>query len=246
MTILHPKMSDGKTRCYRKSFTIIELLVVIGVIFILISMLFPALRRAKEATKKIACQNNLKQVGMYYCVYNDDFNNYMPPSYYWMLPIVKSWVAIMMDAGIINDSKVFACPAFESEVPTLAEIKNEGFSGPFNINCVHYGYNHHYIGRDIQLNLPPLKTSTITAPSSVLLTADSRVSYSNSFIMGYYRILPFPDPGGNAYAWYAFLDRRHAGGLNILFCDFHVEGVQCELNPYDTITENKYFKVPFQ
>lgn len=64
----------------RKGFTLIELLVVIAIIAILAAILFPVFARARENARRASCQSNLKQVGLGFQQYSQDYDEKMPPN----------------------------------------------------------------------------------------------------------------------------------------------------------------------
>lgn len=71
-------MSPGSNR---RAFTLVELLVVIGIIAVLISVLLPALGRARDSAKQTACASNLRQVSLAMLVYINDNRGKFPRAY---------------------------------------------------------------------------------------------------------------------------------------------------------------------
>lgn len=67
---LHPKRNNA--------FTLIELLVVISIISILIAILLPALASARKAARNAQCQSNLKGIGVYWAIYQNEYKDRMP------------------------------------------------------------------------------------------------------------------------------------------------------------------------
>lgn len=111
----------------KAGFTLIELLVVIAIIALLMAILMPALSRAKEATKRAVCSNQLKQVGVAITAYAGDNESLLP--YYgdqmhpyavyrseaqWLdaegNPIAQK-VALLYEGRYIGEPKVFYCPS---------------------------------------------------------------------------------------------------------------------------------------
>jgi prepilin-type N-terminal cleavage/methylation domain-containing protein/prepilin-type processing-associated H-X9-DG protein len=63
----------------RRGFTLVELLVVVGIIAVLISILMPALSAAQRQSKTVSCASNMRQIGTYLLMYANENRGQMIP-----------------------------------------------------------------------------------------------------------------------------------------------------------------------
>ena len=73
-------ISDRRNGCVT-GFTLVELLVVIGIIALLMGLLLPALGRARESARKTACLSNLRQTHQFLVIYANDYKDRVPVGY---------------------------------------------------------------------------------------------------------------------------------------------------------------------
>lgn len=181
----------------KNRFTLIELLVVIAIIGVLASLLLPALKRATDAARKIACSSNLRQVATGVQLYAVDYDGYlMPYSGRWSSSL-WIWPARMLLLDYIAEYQTLQCPADTEYIG--------------NINP-RYGYSNYGMNTWMGVHEDPhtslLRIDVISDPATSGLTIDCTSEYN--------RYYPKAD---GSISWIHYC---HSGGANVLFVDGHV------------------------
>ena len=130
-------------RFQRRAFTLVELLVVIGIIAVLIGILLPTLSRAREAAKRTACLSNIRELGNHLRMYSVMYKDALPIGFMdqkafsyimnWCNagsnPPKPSQMGLIVVAGISKDPKTFFCPSeYEKSEFTYQPNPPGGFS----------------------------------------------------------------------------------------------------------------------
>jgi prepilin-type processing-associated H-X9-DG protein/prepilin-type N-terminal cleavage/methylation domain-containing protein len=225
----------------RRGFTLVELLVVIGIIALLIGILMPALTKARMQANTVKCGANLHTMGQALVMYTNQYNAY--PGHCGLVSGITAAVwptRLRPDAN--KDQGIWHCPSQEAsfEWPTIppagSTISNAPGDARFgyekgemviNVQATpsSYGYNdwgtnnaqgnpQRGLGGDIgfAVNVKELRTSKVKSASDMIAIADSFTNKSWDW-----NIDPSPD---QADQWPG---KIHNKGANVLFCDGHVE-----------------------
>lgn len=219
-----------------KLFTMIELLIVISIMAILASLLFPALSKARESARGIKCASNLKQLNLSFTMYAGDQDGWYPK----MWDGAKEWHRVLCDEGYTNCTRleaagyvldggaaaghktVFWCPS-DKRNPTIANPYPQGVS---------YAQNACVFGDGSASWLSYKKVASIKSPSATLHLTDC---WSNFYNGSAYII---------TYASTERIDYRHNNSANQLFADGHVKLMKEPDVPagYDSYLNTPYWK----
>jgi prepilin-type processing-associated H-X9-DG protein/prepilin-type N-terminal cleavage/methylation domain-containing protein len=234
------------------AFTLLELLVVIGIIAILAALLLPVLSAAKRKAAQTTCINDLKQLGTGMQMYVEDYGGTFPGMasqhsgfqaadwIYWRTndpahPVEKSPIVLALANA---SSTLFRCPLDTDNSARIAQA--DGVNGPYLYSYSLTSYN---VANDANPGMSsvftggqslPFKLSSVRNPSGKIMLAEevasdsSRDNPTGASVINDGRWMPEdPDP----------LTSRHNGRGDVTFADGHVEPETSDFG--DDITNSK-------
>jgi len=246
-----------------RAFTLVELLVVIGIIAVLISLLLPALNRAREQARQVACANQIRQIYMACLTYAGDSKQKLPiPSgknQSTQTPVVTvCW--LMAQPGIADLTQGTLLPYLGRtpdaiEALLLCPSDREGAGGVLNgggttVVVRNFSYSFNWLLAPPPPGVPPtnappgytanmantgIRLSMIHSSADKIMICEERFPNDPYCEIG--------GPTGNAD------DKpgdRHNGRANYGFCDGHVASFQPDELGYDKTGQNIVDKVTQQ
>jgi prepilin-type N-terminal cleavage/methylation domain-containing protein/prepilin-type processing-associated H-X9-DG protein len=219
----------------KRGFTLIEMLVVIGIIALLAAILFPVFGKVREGARKTSCMNNMRQLGLAFQQYQTDYHRYPLPGQYQKWADGAHWVT----GGETLDNKPKDYPSSANGGLALGASPFTYVSG--RQAYVEQGALFPYVKEDAAYICP-------SAPNN----NDKKLSYSmNCAVAGLgeqrlrkpAEIALLVDEGdtiNDGYFWATSnsgstdaLMKTHNGGGNVLFTDGHVKFYTFQELPID-------------
>jgi prepilin-type processing-associated H-X9-DG protein len=211
---------------HRNAFTLVELLVVLGITTVLIALLLPALGAARESARRVTCSSNLRQIQVACVNYSVDNQGYCPPAHIdFVTANLHRWhgtravVAASFDftgsplRKYLQTPAIKSCPSFEPAV--------RGFEA----SAGGYGYNNHYLGSSTEdegwtseaVNRPA-KVAAVRKPSETVLFTDAAMG---SPLLIEYSFVETPLASGFPTISPS-IHFRHRAMANVVWLDGHV------------------------
>lgn len=214
-----------------RAFTLVELLVVIGIIALMLSILLPSLARARAQATNVKCLSNLRQLaqscfayaaenrGTYPIAYWDYDNNRTPETWWDFINDVDADGNKVQRPGVLfgfrGGTAIVQCPAYEP-----VKANGDDYTG--------YNYNTSYIGGRYSLGAgdfhPSARHGKVRDPVHTALFGDAGQGNATNRWMR--APLPSEEDRSEAFLLAAGAQSfRHRGATNVAFVDGHAESV---------------------
>lgn len=224
----------------QRAFTLVELLVLIGIVTILMALLLPALHKAREQANRVRCASNLRSVGQALTMYTQQVGCYPGCTVLFFgenSPLSAIWPTRLREFTGGNQ-QVFYCPSQDPRCEWKPDdpgvIADHRFS-PYGYRpgeslleahnfrrFFSYGYDHSGWGDRANTGLgfdfgdfarakKEVRAARVKLPSELIVITDSKADAYHDFMV-------VPSPGDPAEP-----GRVHGRGANALFADGHVQ-----------------------
>ncbi len=215
---------------HSRAFTLVELLVVVGVIALLLSILLPTLAMARQSALTTVCASNIRQLAACAIAYASDNRGYYPPAHFEFLTSnLHRWHGTRSAATepfsfegsplrrYMRATAIRTCPEFEP-----GKVGFEASAGG-------YGYNNHYFGSSTATMAWAQGSENLPARDCMIRNADRKIMFADA-------AMAVKSGKGFALIEYSFVEPprtqfgesspsmhfRHRGKANIAWGDGHV------------------------
>ena len=233
-----------RSKAPRGAFTLIEILVVIAIIALLAAILFPVFAKVRENGRKVVCMSNLKQLGLAYQQYTQDYNRYPGPGNFYKgtgfagdlgtWELGGNWTSGPSTA-LCDPTSPFAYPPTSATTPAPAAPSANIEAGALfsyakqasSFFCPSDGAgSQKRLSYSMNCALGFMGANRVRQPADIVLLVDEEGANDGYFFAVYDDGTGSGSHSGSKTGAVGSTDeltKRHNGGGNLLFCDGHVK-----------------------